>query len=530
MPFGGPRTTAERLTRFGYFPKEIPPYYSTATLADSWPVLSSFNFNDRKTTKSCRYYIPKTNNSTRTLSLPNPYSQIQLSMALEVEWTQIQSHINTSPYSKSRPKVDMTHRRALVPYILHADFLTLRATFAPEFRYLVYSDISSYYGNIYTHSIPWALHSKTQAKQYRDDRLFGNRLDRLIRNCMDGQTKGIPIGPDTSLVISEILAAAMDVELAQRLSKIIHKGFRYIDDYCIYCSNESDARYIQSALEAIFRQFELEPNSTKTRLVDLPETYEESWVSNLRHLPIRRSELQQKSDLLSFFNAAFDSFRQHKNIFVLKYALGRLCNTPVHEGNWDIFESLLIRTAISDPYTLPVVSEILCAYENQGYELDTEKIQGAITQIIITHAQHSVNFEVDWALWIANALAIEIPEAAALMLGDIDDPFIALSSLNLRDRKLINSGLSTSSWETNLIGDELYGENWLMCYEAITKGWLTASTNIVTNDSFFDTLQKNGVSFFDPNARQDTSQVMTDVEDEDLESMQGATANRGFGY
>lgn len=47
--------------------------------------------------------------------------------------------------------------------------------------------------------------------------MLGNALDRDLRCCNSGQTMGIPIGPDTSLVIAEIITCLMDEQFQTKL-------------------------------------------------------------------------------------------------------------------------------------------------------------------------------------------------------------------------------------------------------------------------------------------------------------------------
>jgi hypothetical protein len=56
---------------------------------------------------------------------------------------------------------------------------------------------------------------------------------------MDGQTHGIPIGPDTSLVVAEILLSSVDQSMLNAHPDLI-SGFRYVDDYELSFSKLSD--------------------------------------------------------------------------------------------------------------------------------------------------------------------------------------------------------------------------------------------------------------------------------------------------
>jgi hypothetical protein len=92
---------------------------------------------------------------------------------------------------------------------------------------LISADIQNFYPSIYTHSIPWAIHGKATAKQRMGDpHLYGNRLDKSTAGCQEGQTVGVAIGPDTSLIVAECLLAAVERELTITFPKL--NGYRWI--------------------------------------------------------------------------------------------------------------------------------------------------------------------------------------------------------------------------------------------------------------------------------------------------------------
>src|SRR5207248_321442 len=84
------------------------------------------------------------------------------------------------------------------------------------------------YPSLYTHAIPWALHTKPVAKANKG-KTDGDKIDKAVRDCSSGQTIGIPIGPDTSFVVAEIVLTAVDAAIRTKLP--LFRGFRYLDDY-----------------------------------------------------------------------------------------------------------------------------------------------------------------------------------------------------------------------------------------------------------------------------------------------------------
>ncbi|GEM_PF-4931988 len=82
----------------------------------------------------------------------------------------------------------------------------------------------------------------------------------------------------------------------------------------------------------------------------------------------------------------------------------------------------------------------------------------------------------------------------------MEDSFVALLALDGSQRGLIPTGLDTSLWETFMTDQELYGNQWLLAYEANIKNWLPSATGIdyVANDPAFGFLKSNNVEFYDP--------------------------------
>jgi hypothetical protein len=70
-------------------------------------------------------------------------------------------------------------------------------------RFILHTDVNRFYPSIFTHSIPWAIHTKLVVKAAKAAGraalagLWANRLDELARNLNEQQTMGVPIGPAT---------------------------------------------------------------------------------------------------------------------------------------------------------------------------------------------------------------------------------------------------------------------------------------------------------------------------------------------
>lgn len=224
----------KKLLKKGYFPDEVGYWFSTKTLSENYTkILNYAQYDRKKISKSLKYSIPKGKFHRRNLEISNPYNFLFLTKEIHDNWKDISTHLEKSKLSLTTPVFLANKHRAISRKHSFEDITTMFITSAVGANYVLKTDISRFYSTIYTHSIPWALHTKLVSKNKKTDTtLLGNRLDKLIRDSQDGQTIGIPIGPDTSLIIAEIIGVAIDEELIKDIECL--SAFRYIDDYFIF--------------------------------------------------------------------------------------------------------------------------------------------------------------------------------------------------------------------------------------------------------------------------------------------------------
>ncbi len=143
-----------------------------------------------------------------------------------------------------------------------------------DYRYILQTDITDCYGSIYTHSIPWSIHTKTEAKKKKNrtkDSLIGVAIDNHLQDMSYGQTNGIPQGSTLMDFISEMVLGYVDLLLSKKLGENEinnYKILRYRDDYRIYTNNPFKAEQIAKKLSELLSEMGLKLNATKTETSD----------------------------------------------------------------------------------------------------------------------------------------------------------------------------------------------------------------------------------------------------------------------
>lgn len=491
----------EKFVELGYIPEEIIPSISSKKLSGIvMGLLGTIKNLGPYSSMCCEYNIPRLKNLRRHLGIPNPLHQIKLFKVIADNWGILESFYSNSMLSLSKPVISLKNR-AIARQCSFGELAKKNVLLKGSARYILKTDVSRYYPTIYTHSISWALHSKPKAKSSTGSSILGNQIDKGVRNTQDKQSVGIPIGPDSSLIISEIIGTKMDVDLCKKMGGI--KGYRYVDDYNLYFESLSEAEEANYTIYNIMRYYELECNPDKTEIYEIPEIIEKRWVRELKQFDFR-SNSNQENDLISFFSMAFELHREFVDEPILKYALSRIKNLNILEKSWKIYESFILESISVDPSVLPIAVNILGTYKDLDYSLDKIKIGESISEIIKYYSKYKYSFELSWILWLAKILEISIDVEASDRLQNIDDPVVILICLDLINNKLISSDFDTTLWESFMNADHLYSKYWLIAYEALKKQWLPAQRNVnyLQKDSFFSILDDNNIEFYDTKTQQ----------------------------
>jgi hypothetical protein len=487
----------QNLLSNGYLPEEIPTPFRTKGLGNLVATSSELLAIDpERWGQLTLHSIARTGKLRRRLQFPNPANYARLAKEISDGWaTAIEPHIASSAISLSAPSIDSKSGR-LKPSTHWRELPQHRSRIRATSKYVLIADVSRCYESIYTHSIPWALHTKPVAKaRMRDLTLLGNRIDKRARECQQGQTIGIPIGPDTSLILSEIVLSSLDATI---VSEIGGNGYRLVDDYEFGFLTLAEAENGLNVLQEILYSLQLNLNTTKTRILELPAPISALWAARLSAYHLRNERSPTKTELIQFFDLAFEQAKEWPDESVLKYALsivGRLEDRSI----WSTTEDLLLQCMMVEPASISHVLKILIDRKLKDFTLDTSRISQVLNHIIDRHVSAGNTGEVAAALWASIVLKTEINAVSALKLSKSEDSIVALLALQADSERLVHGGLDKTYWEASIGIDGMWEDRWLLLYEGVSRGWLDAGSWMPNQDPLYKYLANNNVSFFSSN-------------------------------
>ena len=171
-----------------------------------------------------------------------------------------------------------------------------------DYKFMFQTDISNCYPSIYTHSVEWALcpGGRLQVKADRASgkkvKNIGTEIDKRLRCMNQDQTIGIPQGSTLMDFIAEIVLAATDIELTDRINEdnqlksAKFSILRYRDDYRIFANEYQVGHIIMKILNNVLYVWNMKMNTAKTSdTSDIvsssikPEKMEEIYTAPIRH-------------------------------------------------------------------------------------------------------------------------------------------------------------------------------------------------------------------------------------------------------
>lgn len=233
---------------------------------------------------------------------------------------------------------------------------------ALKYDYVLHTDIADCYGSIYTHSVPWAIHTKATAKaQKRDLGLIGNTIDKHLQDMSYGQTNGIPQGSVLMDFIAEMVLGFVDLEISDKIRQANLQDYeiiRYRDDYRIFSNNPQTTEHITKLLTEILIDLGMRLNAQKT-IVSNNVIANSIKSDKLYWMSSKKGAKGIQEHLLIIHKLS----EEHPNSGSLSKALGKFYNRikGIIETNQNInvLVSILVDIMYKNPRTYPIASAIL---------------------------------------------------------------------------------------------------------------------------------------------------------------------------
>ncbi len=246
---------------------------------------------------------------------------------------------------------------------------------ALDYQYLLQTDITDCYGSIYTHSIAWALHGKSEAKKKinrNNKTLIGNVIDGYLQDMSFGQTNGIPQGSVLMDFVTGMVLGYADLQLSKKIGVSDYKIIRYRDDYRVFVNNPQDGELIVKAISEVLIDLGMKLSPQKTTSSN--EVVRDSLKEDKRYwIDHKKAGKSLQKHLLAIHSLSQKYPNSGSLVIALKDFLNRINKLKKTRDNLVVLVSILTDIAFKNPRTYPISSAILSNLINL-FGVDTEKL------------------------------------------------------------------------------------------------------------------------------------------------------------
>ncbi|MGF7495833.1 RNA-directed DNA polymerase [Lactococcus lactis] len=306
-----------------------------------------FKYGKPISTEPVYFSIPKNITSRRQYKMPNLYSYMALNYYMCDQKKEFVDVFVSNKFSTSKffnqLNFDYSTTQEISQTLLYGGVKKL------------YLDLSNFYHTLYTHSIPWMITGKAEAKKDRK-KGFANTLDKLITSCQYDETHGIPTGNLLSRIIAELYMCYFDKRMEN--NNFIYT--RYVDDVVFPFTLEDEKEDFLKEFSLICRENNLLVNDNKTRVDNFPfinkssksnifsffenltlKNSDEKWIkeiSNFIDYCINEESLGNKGAIKSIFPVIKNTFKKKK---ISSAKLNNIFSKKDIITDFNIFEKIL---------------------------------------------------------------------------------------------------------------------------------------------------------------------------------------------
>lgn len=460
------------LLAYGLFSEKLPPVFSSENYKEHCDTLND-NINSKKFLNGDYGYmifdVIRNTNVPRTLGIPNPIGYYKLCKILEKNWEMIKEHFKKYT-SDGKYKISRIHIRKIQgnKSLFEMNYNNWRIDGTPELdlllgtKYMVHADISNCFPSVYTHSLPWALVGKQNAKTNRNKNWY-NDIDKACRGIKNGETHGILIGPHSSNILSEIILVVIDDKLSRKWNY-----YRNIDDYTCYVKTQEDAKSFVKDLSEELQKYGLSLNHKKTFYEELPISLEEEWISRLSTFPITSPYGSTSyKEVSNFLDLSIKLMKENNmNSAILNYAIKTLSGQKkLTESAKKCCKKRIMHLAVIYPYLIPLIEK----YVFIPYKVSIGEMKEFAEEVYYDGLKNGNYEQICYSLYYSIKYSFKLDSLKSNRIFECDNCIYKLliwMYYKKQDNKEIIDKIEEHSLE--LVENSEFEQNWLFIYEVLS--------------------------------------------------------------
>jgi hypothetical protein len=311
---------------------------------------------------------------------------------------------------------------------------------------------------------------------------------------------GIPIAPETSRIIAEIISARIDDDFhAANSSQVRSKIDRLQDDWFVGTASLQEAERVLSSISAIYRAYGLEITGSKTSIDRMAIAVPSSWPSELATFLAHGKRELTGVRLREFLLLGLRLQAENPTESVIGYVLSTIEGLRITSEDAEPIESFLLKGAVLSPLALDKICRVAINVDRQTGKLSRQRIAERFSELAQVSLERGHQYEAIWLLHTIRGLKQPLKSKAVVeLIGKSAGAVLPIILLDMKHNGLVPATLPTARWEAMISEDRIRTDwSWLLAYEGIRHGWLSDPKGVAAG-AFFKPMYDRNVVFYDP--------------------------------
>jgi hypothetical protein len=342
---------------------------------------------------------------------------------------------------------------------------------------------------------------------------------------------GVPVGPDHSRVVAEVILKAVDSDFIRRTG---HSDYlRHVDDYWIGGNTFEECEDYLHSLRLGLNEYSLDINEQKTRIVPTSSVVSEVWPydleAQLEDALAHDKIAQYESRIVSLLGNIVEHSSRSSDDGIIKFFIRKLDNWRKWDSHWTILEPFLAHVAVQFPHCLPYVAQILVWRNKTGRSFDVT-LWNKITEVLLAASTGAGrDSETIWALWLSKELGQILPKGIFDRIIENNAPIVVAALPHFAKHKQVQAGHTALRRLWDLVdSNPLAGASWPLALELTHLGIKPPASVDMSGPTALKGIFDEKCSLFEWDK---FPSVFLDADDEmELEVPESALGEVGTGY
>jgi hypothetical protein len=278
---------------------------------------------------------------------------------------------------------------------------------------------------------------------------------------------GVPVGPDHSRVVAEIILKSVDQRFETDTG--ITDYLRHVDDYWIGRDSFEACESALHNLRLALNEYSLDINEQKTRIVPTSSVVAEVWPYDLEAQLESAMDLhpvdRYEGRLVSLLGNVIEHSTKSSDDGIIKFFLRKIDNWRKWDSHWKLLEPFLAHVAVQFPHCVDYVAQIIAWRIRTDREIDNQLWEDMAEIILTAGARSGRDSEALWALWLYKELGSNLPDRLFQEIVGNNGPLVVAALPHMATHGLVDGNPALESLWDLVEGRPLSGAWWPLVLE-----------------------------------------------------------------